>query len=114
MANYKILLIHKIIIIAGSGKSVLTTSVLDRLFQKKTSDTICFFFCSYSEPESLEQYTIVASLVKQILMIQNPWSQNITQMVNTMCTEPIAKPSLQQLLPLLQKLLNEQKKIYIL
>src|SRR5207253_1491457 len=53
---------------------------------------------------------------KQILMIQDPWNENITQWVNSMCSGLglIAKPSLLQLTPLLQKLLDEQENIYIL
>lgn len=55
--------------ILGSGKSVLTAKIVEDLTSEADEQTIvCFYYCDYSDPMSLEPTRFVASLIKQILL----------------------------------------------
>ncbi|KAI0514613.1 hypothetical protein F5B22DRAFT_224871 [Xylaria bambusicola] len=53
----------------GSGKSIVTSSVIDRLFLEKghSKGPISYYFAHFSEPESLNSATVLRSLLKQRL-----------------------------------------------
>ncbi|KAI9765585.1 MAG: hypothetical protein M1840_007274 [Geoglossum simile] len=55
--------------IPGSGKTVLTASIIDELFccNPINHPLIRFFFCQYDSPESLKAGTILGSLIRQCL-----------------------------------------------
>ena len=53
----------------GSGKTVLTASIIDDLLLSKETETIvAYHFCSHDEPQSLLSTAIIRSLSKQLLM----------------------------------------------
>jgi len=60
--------------VAGAGKSVLTTAVIDELLsgasiQRDAGTFIGYYFCDFTRPESLQIQTLLQSLVKQILTL---------------------------------------------
>ncbi|KAK2752456.1 hypothetical protein FQN54_008118 [Arachnomyces sp. PD_36] len=59
--------------IPGSGKTVLTASIIGELFLRIPTNIsgVRFFFCEYDRPESLKAATILSSLIKQCLDVDN-------------------------------------------
>lgn len=60
--------------VAGAGKSVLTTAVIDELLsrtsaQQNAGTFVGYYFCDFTRPESLQIPTLLQSLVKQILTV---------------------------------------------
>ncbi|KAF2124058.1 hypothetical protein P153DRAFT_303222 [Dothidotthia symphoricarpi CBS 119687] len=56
--------------IPGSGKSVLSASLVDHIQDVTANDTksiICYYYCDYLDNASLEPYRLLASIIKQIL-----------------------------------------------
>ena len=54
--------------IVGSGKTVLSSSVIEELVVTKATDsTVGYFFCSHDDHESLHARTILGSLARQFL-----------------------------------------------
>ena len=54
--------------IVGSGKTVLSSSVIEELVVTKATDSLVgYFFCSYDDHESLQARAIVGSLARQFL-----------------------------------------------
>lgn len=51
----------------GSGKTVLTASLIDDLILSGSTVLVAYFFCRYDEPESLKTRTIIGSITRQIL-----------------------------------------------
>ncbi|KAF3911728.1 hypothetical protein AA313_de0205088 [Arthrobotrys entomopaga] len=68
--------------IPGFGKSVLTAGVIDDLMElSKTAPTnhyISYFFCTYTNPTSLQARTILASLLQQLAYYTHFWSQDLS------------------------------------
>jgi hypothetical protein len=58
-------------IVAGSGKSILTSSLIDeahsRLSHSKTKTLITFFYCDYADKRTLDPINIFSSITKQVL-----------------------------------------------
>ncbi|KAF3915835.1 hypothetical protein ABW21_db0209224 [Orbilia brochopaga] len=67
--------------IPGFGKSVLTATVVESLLEKsKTSrirHNISYFFCSYTNAESLSARTIVSSILHQLFYYSNNLPQDL-------------------------------------
>ena len=59
--------------ILGSGKTVLTTAVIDDLLNQPAQKhiSVAFFLCQYDNAASLEANTILRSLLRQFLTIEN-------------------------------------------
>ena len=59
--------------ILGSGKTVLTTAVIDDLLNQPSQKHICvaFFLCQHDNAASLEARTILGCLLRQFLTIEN-------------------------------------------
>ncbi|KAJ9634593.1 hypothetical protein H2199_008876 [Coniosporium tulheliwenetii] len=57
----------------GSGKTVLTTNVVDHLFLNRHGPDVCisFFFCRFDEAVSLKAETILRSVIRQSLNVAN-------------------------------------------
>lgn len=51
----------------GSGKTVLTASLIDDVILSGSTVLVAYFFCRYDEPESLKTRTIIGSITRQIL-----------------------------------------------
>ena len=59
--------------IVGSGKTVLSSSVIEELVVTKATDsTIGYFFCSHDDHESLQARAIMGSLARQFLRALPP------------------------------------------
>ncbi|OAP57751.1 hypothetical protein AYL99_08489 [Fonsecaea erecta] len=58
--------------ILGSGKTVLTASVVQELSIKFPDALVCYLFCSHDDAESLKAKTIIGSLARQLLSSLNP------------------------------------------
>ncbi|KAF1953763.1 hypothetical protein CC80DRAFT_419155 [Byssothecium circinans] len=55
--------------IPGSGKSVLAASVIDTLADNlDTGSVLCYYYCDYTDADSLDSSYIIASLIKQLLL----------------------------------------------
>ncbi|KAI9770983.1 MAG: hypothetical protein M1840_002687 [Geoglossum simile] len=72
--------------IPGSGKTVLTTSIIDELFCRNPTNRplVRFFFCQYDSPESLKAKTILGSLIRQCLDVDtmsDPIEANLKQLL---------------------------------
>ncbi|KAI9764860.1 MAG: hypothetical protein M1840_008006 [Geoglossum simile] len=63
--------------IPGSGKTILTASVVDELFCRDPTNRplVRFFFCRYDNPESLKAKAILGSLVRQCIQVDTMSSQ---------------------------------------
>ena len=59
--------------ILGSGKTVLTTAVIDDLLNQPSQKHICvaFFLCQHDNAASLEARTILGCLLRQFLTVEN-------------------------------------------
>ncbi|KAI9785686.1 MAG: hypothetical protein M1839_008703 [Geoglossum umbratile] len=72
--------------IPGSGKTVLTASIIDELFccNPINHPFVKFFFCQYDSPESLKAGTILGSLIRQCLDVDtmsDPIEANLKQLL---------------------------------
>ncbi len=58
--------------ILGSGKTVMTASVIDRLLIDKTvNKSVRFFFCQHDNESSLKAETVLHSIARQSLTVEN-------------------------------------------
>ena len=53
--------------ILGSGKSVLTASVVAALLGRGNGTIVAYFFCRYEDRESLRSETVIRSITRQVL-----------------------------------------------
>ncbi|KIX99306.1 uncharacterized protein Z520_04882 [Fonsecaea multimorphosa CBS 102226] len=58
--------------ILGSGKTVLTASVVQEVSIRFPDALVCYFFCSHDDAESLKAETIIGCLARQLLSLLNP------------------------------------------
>jgi len=78
-------------LVAGAGKSVLTTAVIDELLsgalaQRNPGTFVGYYFCDFRRPESLQIPTLLQSLVKQILTIfTHKIPPKVNEMLPTFC-----------------------------
>lgn len=66
-------LTHSVSLIAGSGKTVLASSIVDHIFKLQQGSSlrtsISYFFCDFNNQQSRGTRTILGSLARQILHI---------------------------------------------
>ncbi|KAI9767041.1 MAG: hypothetical protein M1840_006000 [Geoglossum simile] len=97
---------------AGSGKTVLTASVVDELFCRNPTNRpfVRFFFCRYDQPESLKAKTILGSLIKQCLDIDSMSSQLEAELGQLLESSP---PDFEDLNELMESVLSVSKDQFI-
>ncbi|KAF2786863.1 hypothetical protein K505DRAFT_258984 [Melanomma pulvis-pyrius CBS 109.77] len=55
--------------IPGSGKSVLSASTIDYLIElSQPSSVVCYYYCDYADPLSLDASRLIATIIKQVLV----------------------------------------------
>lgn len=63
-------LTHRVLLTAGSGKTVLAAGIVDYVFSLRARKTsISYFFCDFNDRRSREAPTILSSLARQILNV---------------------------------------------
>ncbi|KIW18722.1 hypothetical protein PV08_03011 [Exophiala spinifera] len=54
--------------ILGAGKTVIAANVVEHLAAQAPNATIAYFFCRFDEAESLDSWTVIGSLISQLLL----------------------------------------------
>lgn len=62
--------------ILGAGKTVIAANVVEHLSMQAPAATVAYFFCRFDQPESLESWTVIGSLVRQLLLLLEPEAFN--------------------------------------
>ncbi|KAI9770818.1 MAG: hypothetical protein M1839_003044 [Geoglossum umbratile] len=98
--------------IPGSGKTILTASVVDELFCRNyiNGPSIRFFFCRHDSSESLKANTILGSLIRQCLNIDTMSSQveaNLKQLLED------SPPDFEDLIIFVEKVLSTLQEQFI-
>ena len=99
--------------IPGSGKSVLSASIVDALVtsEKEPTALIIYFYCDYAEPATLDPTRLVSSLIKQCLE-QLPLDR-FTDTFNCPFQEGNLVPCLPTCIQFLKLLLEDYDKVYL-
>ena len=76
---------------SGSGKSVMTTAVIDSLLIRKGPEAVgvAYFFCQYNKAESLKARTLLGSLVRQCLTEESLPTNHETYLDQILANEPL-------------------------
>ena len=87
----------------GAGKSVLMTAAVDRLFSCVASaEDIAYFYCSFSNDETLKTINVLGSLLAQLLRISDPGYDDLLAQYKHLCAQTNDRPTR----PEKQKLVN--------
>lgn len=94
--------------ILGSGKTILTTCVLDDLWTREIPSVgfRTFFFCQYNKPDSLKAHTILRCILRQCLSI-NTLSKIIEDCIQKLVVNHFSDAD--QLEDLFQKVFDESE-----
>ena len=77
----------------GAGKSVLMTAAVDRLFScVADAEGIAYFYCSFSNDETLKTVNVLGSLLSQLLRISDPCYDDLLAHYNTLCAQTNNRP----------------------
>lgn len=98
--------------ILGSGKSVLTGALIDELLCNQLTDnaSVGFFFCQHDHRESLEAQTVLRSLTRQFLTVEN-MSETMQNQLERLFTSPLFSDD--ELKLFLECALNPSRKHFI-
>ena len=74
--------------IPGSGKSVLTSKVINDLREKTNRNATCvlYYFCEYSNPQSLQPTNVYRTLLKQIYNMGSLYDEVVDKIVKAFKT----------------------------
>ena len=68
--------------VAGCGKSVLASSVIDTLSSMRSEDTsFAYYYCDYADKISLEPITILGTLVQSLLLSSEIIPQEVSELI---------------------------------
>ena len=100
---------------AGSGKTFLTTFLIDHVFQNLQGKvaTLTYFFCDFHDPRSLEIRTIIGSLIKQAVSLTNSLPSTLQKELESAYLTPQYTPTLATLFGLLESLIQLPDITYI-
>ncbi|EHK48434.1 hypothetical protein TRIATDRAFT_236441, partial [Trichoderma atroviride IMI 206040] len=100
-------------IIVGSGKTILTASVIDKLLTEKRGPDvfISFFFVRYDDRQSLKAEVILRSIIRQALN-QCGFAEDVEILLEKI--QASLSSGLEELLELLQKIVTAFKVLYII
>ncbi|KAI9766767.1 MAG: hypothetical protein M1839_004771 [Geoglossum umbratile] len=98
--------------IPGSGKTVLTASIIDELFccNPINHPFVRFFFCQYDSPESLKARTILGSLIRQCLDVDTMSDPNEADLKQLLRDSP---PDFKDLNLLMEKVASVSQEQFI-
>ncbi|KAH0530195.1 hypothetical protein TsFJ059_004852 [Trichoderma semiorbis] len=96
----------------GSGKTILTASVIEKLLTEKRSPDVFigFFFIRFDDRQSLNAEVILKSIVRQMLNVSNIYERVETLLDNVQLN---FASGLSEIAKLLQSIAAEFKKVYI-
>lgn len=78
----------------GAGKSVLMTAAVDRLFScVADAEDIAYFYCSFSNDETLKTINVLGSLLSQLLRLSDPCYDDLLAQYNTLCAQTNDRPT---------------------
>ncbi|KIW05145.1 uncharacterized protein PV09_03696 [Verruconis gallopava] len=92
--------------IPGSGKTVLLASIAEELtpLLDEPHACLCYFYCDYADPQSLDLAVLVGTLVRQLLAkVEIP--RDVEAQITTMCEQGITPP-LHAVLDMLERVLK--------
>ena len=79
--------------ITGAGKSTLMTATVDRLLLSEPDRRdLAFFYCSFSDDQSLQTTTVLGSLLAQTLLPLDPAYTEAKVVYDDLCSKSIGKP----------------------
>jgi hypothetical protein len=88
---------------AGSGKTLLTASLINYIFSLHRGPTT---FCDFANPKLLEIRTVLGSYIKQVLSVFEHVSVELEGKVERLFITSPCEPSLDQLFSLLESILQ--------
>jgi hypothetical protein len=93
--------------IPGSGKTVLSASVIEELTPKLSSDkwASCYYYCDYSEVTTLNTTTIIGTLARQLLE-RGEIPEDMEELIESSFDETSSSSPLQIFLNILEKCLR--------
>ena len=94
--------------IPGCGKTILSTSVIKYLLDRRDSDatlSVAYFYIDFSEEETQKPENIIRSLLKQICCRSHSTLQELDSLYSH-CANGTQQPSLDQLLSVLRRVLD--------
>ena len=78
----------------GAGKSVLMTAAVDRLFSSiALAGDIAYFYCSFSNDETLKTINVLGSLLSQLLQMSDPGYDDLLAQYNALCAQTNDRPT---------------------
>ncbi|KAF3931863.1 hypothetical protein ABW19_dt0206566 [Dactylella cylindrospora] len=101
--------------IPGAGKTFLASAVIDYLFDNigSSDNVLMYFFCDFRDAKSLEQRTLVSSLLRQIITFRRPLSSDLHSEIQNMLSNPQRQPDLQELQELFIRLVQQASLAYV-
>ncbi|KAL6243480.1 hypothetical protein RBB50_009472 [Rhinocladiella similis] len=85
--------------ILGAGKTVIAANVVEHLSMQAPTATVAYFFCRFDEAESLDSWTVIGSLIRQLLLLVEPEAFNdLSQGLEQGVKEDKLSQNLQELL----------------
>lgn len=102
--------------ITGSGKSTLTTTMIDELLVTQKSHDIAYFYCSFSNDQTLHTQHILGSLLAQICSEYDALYEDLRSMYIDARQKTLGKPSMPEIdvLSSLLKMQADTRHLYIL
>ncbi|KAK8242230.1 hypothetical protein IWZ00DRAFT_513656, partial [Phyllosticta capitalensis] len=100
--------------IPGSGKSVLSSAIVDHLYQEFTApeDIHGFYFCDYRDLDSLKCSTLLGTLIRQALD-RSPRPQILVDWVLEHVAEGNSQPSTADLVDALKRVMGSRKRVFL-
>ena len=97
--------------IPGCGKTILSSTVIKHLLDRRDSDTtllVAYFYIDFSEEETQKPENLVRSLLKQICCQSHSAAQGLDSLYSA-CANGTQQPTLEQLLSVSHGVLNGMK-----
>ena len=100
----------------GFGKTILVSSLIDSLTPNILSDAtaIAYYYCDYSDPQSLKISNIIGTLVKQFLMRLPSIPDAIGQQIDRAFSYGLQRPPEQDLIDLILVTIEVFKDVFII
>lgn len=78
----------------GAGKSVLMTAAVNRLFSYVDgAEDVAYFYCSFSNDETLKTINVLGSLLAQLLHVADPVYEDVLAQYNALCAQTNGRPT---------------------
>ncbi|KAL7910347.1 hypothetical protein GGI35DRAFT_362990 [Trichoderma velutinum] len=102
--------------IPGAGKTILTSIVVNNLFERFNKDTtvgIAYIYCNFRRPHEQTLYELLISLLKQLAYGQSRLPQNAKAIFDAY-KDKTHRPSLKDTKKLLKYMVNSYARVFIL